>query len=170
MSKRRNRKKQPNRPNLPSETLERARRQAAIDRGELPPEPAQPEAEAAAEPEPAPPEPAREPEPEPDTAEPAAVDNPYRIVSARERRARSGRRSDDGTVRRRRRTGGSGQSEKKDVLDGETVAYLLHNPTKIVSEDELRADYGYVMADLRSMGLLAAVLFVTLIALALLLV
>ena len=36
-------------------------------------------------------------------------------------------------------------------------------PTKVVTEDDLRADYGFVIRDLRNMGILAAALFVALI-------
>ena len=48
----------------------------------------------------------------------------------------------------------------------EEVIYLLENPTKQVGEEELRQQYSYVLADLRNMGLLAAVLFVALIVVA----
>lgn len=53
-----------------------------------------------------------------------------------------------------------------DPNDPETVRRLLANPTKIVTEDELRQEYSYVLADLKSMGLLAAALVVALIAMA----
>lgn len=53
------------------------------------------------------------------------------------------------------------------TLDAEYVSDMLANPTKVVTEDELQADYGYVIRDLRSMGILAAVLFVALIGIAL---
>jgi hypothetical protein len=46
---------------------------------------------------------------------------------------------------------------------------LLHNPTKVVTEDQLRSEYGYVLADIRGMFALAAGLIVLLIALAMLL-
>ena len=68
--------------------------------------------------------------------------------------------------RRRRRDLQAAQLEKRKsegVLDAEYVADLLANPNKAVSEADLRADYSFVMKDLRSMGLLAAVLFVVLI-------
>lgn len=39
------------------------------------------------------------------------------------------------------------------------IAERLANPTRIVTEDDLRQQYTYVIADLRSMGLLAAGLF-----------
>jgi hypothetical protein len=57
--------------------------------------------------------------------------------------------------------------EKKiDPNDPETVQQLLANPTKVVTEDELRREYGYVLSDLRSMGLLAAGLVVALVIIA----
>ena len=58
---------------------------------------------------------------------------------------------------RRRRTLQAAQLERrKDAgkLDGEYVAELLANPTKQVSEEDLRADYGFVIKDLRNMGIL----------------
>ncbi len=73
---------------------------------------------------------------------------------------------------RRRRAVGAAQLERRKqegALDAEYVAELLANPTKVVSEDDLRADYGFVIRDLRNMGLLAAALFLALIAVSLVL-
>lgn len=73
--------------------------------------------------------------------------------------------------RRRRRDLQTVQLEKRKsegALDAEYVADLLANPNKTVSEAELRADYSFVMKDLRSMGMLAAALFVLLVAISLL--
>ena len=73
---------------------------------------------------------------------------------------------------RRRRALQSAQLERRrdqGALDGEYVAELLRNPTKVVTEDDLRADYGFVIRDLRNMGILAAALFVALIIAALVL-
>ena len=67
---------------------------------------------------------------------------------------------------RRRRSLQSTQLERRKdqgSLDAEYVAELLRNPTKVVTEDDLRADYGFVIRDLRNMGILAAALFVALI-------
>jgi DNA-directed RNA polymerase specialized sigma24 family protein len=50
------------------------------------------------------------------------------------------------------------------------IAERLAHPTRTVSEDELRQQYMYVLADLRSMGLLAAGLFALIIVIAQLLV
>lgn len=67
--------------------------------------------------------------------------------------------------RRRRALQAAQLERRKDAgtLDGEYVAELLANPTKIVTEDDLRADYGFVIRDLRNMGLLAAGLFIALV-------
>jgi DNA-directed RNA polymerase specialized sigma24 family protein len=46
------------------------------------------------------------------------------------------------------------------------IAERLANPTRTVSEEELRQQYTYVLADLRSMGLLAGGLFVLMIVVA----
>lgn len=75
-------------------------------------------------------------------------------------------------ARRRRRDLQSTQLERRKGegnLDSEYVAELLANPTKVVSEEDLRADYGFVIKDLRNMGILAAGLFVALVAVALVL-
>ncbi|MCY4539053.1 MAG: hypothetical protein OXE52_12610 [Chloroflexi bacterium] len=73
--------------------------------------------------------------------------------------------------RRRRRDLQAVQLERRKdegALDAEYVADLLANPTKEVSEEELRADYGFVIKDLRNMGILAAGLFVALVLVSLL--
>lgn len=67
--------------------------------------------------------------------------------------------------RRRRALQAAQLERRKDAgtLDGEYVAELLANPTKVVTEDDLRADYGFVIRDLRNMGILAAGLFIALV-------
>ncbi|MCY3979346.1 MAG: hypothetical protein OXG23_14710 [Chloroflexi bacterium] len=73
---------------------------------------------------------------------------------------------------RRRRALQSAQLERRKdegALDAEYVAELLANPTKVVTEDDLRADYGFVIKDLRNMGILAACLFIALVIAALVL-
>lgn len=67
--------------------------------------------------------------------------------------------------RRRRALQAAQLERRKDAgaLDGEYVADLLANPTKVVTEDDLRADYGFVIRDLRNMGILAAGLFIALV-------
>ncbi len=116
MSKRRNR-----RPNLPQDTLARARREAGL-------------AEA-----------------------PAAG------VGRQARRRSEGERGAERPPRRAR------SLRAGDELTQDEIAERLANPMRQVSEGELRAQYGYVIADLRSMGLLALGLFVLMILAALLL-
>jgi len=57
--------------------------------------------------------------------------------------------------------------KKESGYDAEYVSEQLANPTKIVTEEELKEDYGFVITDLRNMGVLAAVLFVALIGISL---
>lgn len=127
MSRRKNRG-QSKSPNLPEETLERARRQA---RGEdvnapyIAPEVEKPKASA-------------------QSTTPSLTSSAAR-------------------VRRK-------QTKSNDELTPEEVRYLLHNPTKFVDEETLHQEYGYVLKDLRNMGILALLSFVVLIALALVIV
>jgi hypothetical protein len=88
----------------------------------------------------------------PARVEPAAPPRPRATVSAASRRG-SGAQS----IRKRK-------AEEK--MSSETVAELLANPTKEVTEAQLRGQYGYVVADLRNMGLLALGLMVALVVLA----
>ena len=70
------------------------------------------------------------------------------------------------TPPRRRRALQAAQLERRKdegALDADFVADLLANPTKVVTEDDLRADYGFVIKDLRNMGVLAACLLIALI-------
>lgn len=120
-SKRRNRSNA----NIPQETLERARKQAA------------------------------------ETANSGDADDTTPVEPAPRARVSSApaaRRSSAGQSIRKRKT-----DEK---MSSEMVAQLLANPTKQVTEDELRAHYTYVASDLRSMALLAAGLMVALVVLA----
>ena len=67
---------------------------------------------------------------------------------------------------RRRRALQAAQLERRKgegALDAEFVAERLANPTKVVTAEDLRADYGFVIKDLRNMGILAALLFIALI-------
>lgn len=70
--------------------------------------------------------------------------------------------------RRRDIQGGATLEKRKDSdsLTGDYIAEMIANPTKVVTEEDLRADYGFVIKDLRNMGILAAVLFVCLIGIA----
>lgn len=73
--------------------------------------------------------------------------------------------------RRRRALQAAQLERRKDegALDAEYVAERLANPTKVVTAEDLRADYGFVIKDLRNMGLLAAALFIALIVVSLVL-
>lgn len=112
MSKRRSRRSQPN---LPEETLARARREAGLE------------------------------ESLPEEESPAAA-------SPRHQEALP-------AVQRRKRQ----RDVDPEAMTQIEIADLLANPTKVVSEDTLREQYTYVTADLRSMGALAALLFVIMI-------
>ena len=85
--------------------------------------------------------------------------NPFTTVSASKRR-----------VERAARSGKSAQqitsARSEHVLDQEMLADILAHPTKVVTEEELRKDYSYVLADIRNMAILAASLFVLLVVLA----
>ena len=146
MSKRKNRNRKPN---LPKASLERARLQAeGVDVDELAQQEQEAEAEAEAQAAPV----APEPEPEP---EPAAAAAPIsRQVP---------RREDRGARRRAARPPSLTYSQRKnkEELDHDTIRQLLINPTKEVTEEELRADYGYVLNDIRNM-LILTVFMVTL--------
>lgn len=136
MSKRRERGSQ----RLNRELLDRARRQAAAIEGED-------AAEAQDEPE--------------------AAETPEESVET----AAAPRRSSSGDVLTRRpstakRLRARNESVRRKSLTAYEIADLLHNPTKTVSEEELHAQYGFVLADLRSMGLLAAASFGVLLLLA----
>ena len=61
------------------------------------------------------------------------------------------------------------EETRKKSFTAQDISEMLANPTKTVSEAELRAQYGFVLRDLRSMGILAGASFVFLIALAVLL-
>lgn len=133
MSKRRNRDRQPN---IPTETLLRAREQAG-----LPTTPAESEDEAA--------------------PLAAAAMSATRPVESLAPSAGAG-----AAVKRQRKVGSAQTGVKKrGENDQEKVKYLLEHPTRFVTEPELRAEYGHVLVDLRNMGLLAAVLIGMLIVL-----
>ena len=93
--------------------------------------------------------------------ETAAADIAASAVAAETPRRQRRRRRDLQAVQLERR-------KDEGALDAEYVADLLANPTKEVSEEELRADYGFVIKDLRNMGILAAGLFVALVLISLL--
>lgn len=93
----------------------------------------------------------------------AASSNPMQTRSAASRRA-------EREARRRSITGDAPPRPTKQKstaqLEQSRVAELLRNPTREVTEAELKRDYSYVLADLRSMALLSVALVVLLIILA----
>lgn len=167
MAKRRNRSSAAN---IPAETLERARQQAA---GKLDPVPETDREIADTTPEPVIPARATPPTASPTTSaaataarvraerkaerETAAIAAGTRQMTASSRRRVVSTASGQGTARR----------ERNVQLTTGMIEELLAHPTKTVSEAELHAQYGYVLRDLRNMGVLAAALFATLIVLAL---
>lgn len=72
---------------------------------------------------------------------------------------RAGRRRKMTTVQLER-------SRKRGTMSNEIIEEALHNPTNIVTEEELREDYQHVIFDLRNMGVLAAILIVVMLGLA----
>ena len=58
----------------------------------------------------------------------------------------------------------SGSRDKdSDRADTNYIRSRLEHPTRIVTEDELRSQYGYVISDLRQMGILSVGLVVLLL-------
>lgn len=137
MSKRKNRTSAPN---IPQETLERARRQAS---GE-------------------------------DVDADAPKDFSYAETAERSR-TRAERRAESGMSKRNRPptpvtltaaqmgTGRVRSTRKRDEYSIEEMDEMLNSPTKTVSVEQLRKDYGYVIADIRSMAILAGLLFLFII-------
>jgi hypothetical protein len=143
MSKRRSKSS----PNLPPEVIERARRQLAEQSGAGDAGTAAPKADS----------PAEAPAAAPKAAPRAAVAVPRAAVPAAStpRIRRTTPRSAPSTAR----TGG----RQPDQLDSAYLRERLANPTRMVTEEELHAEYGYVIKDLRSMGLLSIGLIVALV-------
>lgn len=141
------RKKNKKKPNLPKATLERARAQARGE--EYTPEWEDEEVEDDL------------PADEPDTVEDDSDDD--NAVSSRRSRRAARRRSTPSTVQYSRRRGNNNDG---DALDNAALGNMLARPTKFVSEEELKEEYGYVVADVRNMFILAGILFVFLVLLA----
>jgi hypothetical protein len=89
--------------------------------------------------------------------------------SREERRAEQGVPARGGSARRSSRAA-NGEAPRPRRRERELtlaeIEDILAHPTKTVTEAELHAQYGYVLADLRNMGALAAALFVLLVVLA----
>lgn len=58
------------------------------------------------------------------------------------------------------------RSRERGELELEVIEDMLAHPTDVVTEEQLREDYGHVLLDLRNMGILAAILMVVLVGLA----
>lgn len=166
MSKRRKRKKTST-PNIPQATLERARQQASgalSDEQTDAPESDTPAAEVDAAP-------AQEQAPEAEIQAEAAEDKTTsRTLERATRRsaAKAAKKASAEAAPRRRKSAAETQIERVrngEETDPEVIADLLTHPTRVVTEEELHQDYGYVLADLRNMGILAAISFALLVAL-----
>ena len=141
-------------PNLPEETLRRARQAAGL----LPEEEEAPEAAAASAE-------AEEALADEATAGDAGATNVAGATGVAQEEAAS--RAAQRAARRRQRLERVSQTDaRSDALDADTIAERLRQPTRVVAESELRADYAYVLHDLRSMAILAAVLVAALFLLA----
>lgn len=154
MSKRKNRSTSPN---LPQEALERARRQISDGQNEEDVQPA--------------PEPMVEEKPKPVAQAKPAVNKPYRPVTETRSTRMTPTTVSAGRVSRRR-ANEPGQGKRRDdseQYDMKVVRYRLEHPTKVVTQEELRAEYGYVVQDLRRIAVVSAGLIVTLIVIALIL-
>jgi hypothetical protein len=139
MSKRKNRSAAPN---LPQAALERARQQLGEDAAPAPKAEPQVEAVAAAPKETAP------------AKAPSASRAPRTASTVRT------------TQRRRVEPSPSKSRRQADTVDMNYVRNRLAHPTRTVTEGELRETYSYVVNDLRSMAVLAAILIACLIVVA----
>lgn len=140
-------------PNLPQATLERARRQAA---GE------DVDAESTIAEEIEEQELAEEEEAEEVAVAAAAAATPApRQRTTQPRPAASARRRSPGRVQ-----ASSSRRQNKGDLDNTMMQNALAHPTKYVSEEQLQEEYGYVVMDIRNMGILAGGLMVVLVLLA----
>ena len=149
MAKRKKNRKS-NAPNLPASTLERARRQA---QGEVVESETEIEEELIEEAE----------EVAAPIAQAATESKSDRAVTSSRRETRSSSSSSRRRTPDRVQT--SRRSDKAD-LHTDAIEGALLKPTKYVTEEDLRAEYGYVVADIRNMAILAAVLMVALVILA----
>lgn len=143
MAKRRNKKGK--QPNLPQEALERARQ--GTDETEAEDESSSQEASQASE----------------------STDTAARREAREERRRRrreSSRGTASSTVTRTANARGARAKAEPDELDSAGIKEALANPTTQVSEEDLRKEYGYVVADIRNMLVLAVILMVALVLLA----
>jgi hypothetical protein len=146
MSKRKNRSASS--PNLPQSALERARQQigkteSAVEE-EVPVAPVEAKVEPVARP----------------VAVPKPAPRPTRSTTPVTSRSASG------SPRRRTTADTASKRRKDDHLDMDYIRNRLENPTRTVTEEQLRQDYSYVIRDLRSMAILAVALIAALVVLA----
>jgi hypothetical protein len=138
MSKRKNRSASPN---IPQATLDRARQQIS---GDAPLEPVEAVEEAAAE----------------AKVESVTLTNPpprpAARISASSSRTRGTRRTQPAQAK-----GG-----RKEAMGTDIVRNRLLHPTRVVTENQLREEYGYVMRDLRMIGLISIAMIVLMIVVA----
>ncbi len=93
--------------------------------------------------------------------------NPYKTTTAAERRVqREGQdeRGGDDEWRQRRQSERRANNER--TMPQSLIEQLLHNPTKTVTEAELRTQYSHVITDVRNMAVLAGGLIMVLVVLA----
>lgn len=132
------RRKRNKQPNLPEATLRRAREQA-----ELPPEEAAESAANEVE--------AEKPAPQPVTPAAPKLTGAASSSLSRQQRISAARLE---------------QNRRRGEVAADVVEYLLEHPNKIVTEAQLREEYGHVLLDLRNMALLAAALIVVMVVVA----
>jgi hypothetical protein len=95
--------------------------------------------------------------------------NPYKTVSAAQRRIKDELHEERAAGGERVRRQRDSSSRRDETTPHDLIEQALRNPTKFVSEAELREQYHHVLTDLRNMGMLAVGLIVVLIVLALVL-
>lgn len=100
-------------------------------------------------------------------ATPAVAPTSRRVEAARAAAASSGGASRRVSTAKRLRE--KNEEARKKSLTADEISEILANPTKFVPESELRAQYGFVLRDLRNMAALAAASFLFLVVLAVLL-
>jgi hypothetical protein len=86
--------------------------------------------------------------------------NPYMTTSASQRRA---------AERAKAGKGASTEVVQNKELDVATIREMLAHPTKVVTTEDLKREYGYVLNDIRNMFTVAAGLIALLVILALVL-
>src|SRR5689334_11138280 len=78
---------------------------------------------------------------------------PARVVEKAEPAVTAARSASERRPRPARTGTSTSRSRKEDKHDMSYIRQRLANPTRLVTEAQLKAEYGYVMADLRTMGI-----------------